>query len=145
MRPSLRQLASSLTISPLSNASVSLLPAIPLYRRLLRIHRTALPSEMRSLGDVYVKDEFRRCRSIENPIQIIGFLGQWKIYLDTLESQSNHGTQNQKIGRQLSEATLEKLSSEQIGQLFELLKATKEIWVNNDEDESQIVKSKKTS
>lgn len=29
------------------------------------------------------------------------------------------------------------LSSEQIGQLFELLKATKEIWVNDDEDGSK--------
>ncbi|KAH9819974.1 hypothetical protein DFH28DRAFT_885877 [Melampsora americana] len=137
MRPSISRLASSVTISPVSNTSVSILPPLLLYRRLLRAHRTSLPPEMRSLGDLYVKDEFRRCRSIDNPIHIIGFLGQWKIYLDTLASQSNGGNLGEKVGRQLSEEILEKLSSEQIGQLFELMKATKEIWVNPDEESSQ--------
>jgi hypothetical protein len=46
--------ASSIALSPSSNSSISLLPPLVLYRRLLRIHRD-LPIEMRSLGDVYVK------------------------------------------------------------------------------------------
>lgn len=137
MRPTICRLASSLTANPLSDASVSLLPPLLLYRRLLRVHRTSLPHEMRSLGDVYVKvrgsgsfsfaldvlqptlsthlilyyqDEFRRCRSIDNPIQIIGFLSQWKIYLDTLDAQSRQQTGTHRIGRQLSEGVLEKVS-----------------------------------
>lgn len=73
-----------------------------LYRRLLRAHRK-LPIEMRSLGDAYVKDgrlapfydlsvfaqclslqEFRRHQKVTNPVYIMGFLTQWKIYLDEL-------------------------------------------------------------
>ena len=46
--------ASTITSSPSSDSSISLLPPLVLYRRLLRAHR-ALPIEMRSLGDVYVK------------------------------------------------------------------------------------------
>jgi len=57
--------------------------------------------EMRSLGDGYVKDgmcfmydvpsvytlslkEFRRHREVTNPVHIMGFLTQWKMYLDEL-------------------------------------------------------------
>ncbi|OAW00008.1 hypothetical protein PTTG_25137 [Puccinia triticina 1-1 BBBD Race 1] len=128
MANSARRWASSITLTPSSHSSISLLPPLVLYRRLLRIHRS-LPIEMRSLGDVYVKDEFRRCRAIENPIQIIGFLSQWKAYLDNLQNQ------NGEMGKKLPEDLLEKLSPEQVGQLFELLKATKEIWVDVDQPE----------
>lgn len=41
---------------------------------------------MRSLGDVYVKDEFRRHRAVTNPLHIVGFLGEWKTYLDQIET-----------------------------------------------------------
>jgi hypothetical protein len=72
-----------------------------LYRRILRAHRF-LPAEMRSLGDDYVKSgnccktklvivqvvlissEFRRHRSATNHAHIMGFLTQWKVYLDQL-------------------------------------------------------------
>jgi hypothetical protein len=44
---------------------------------------------MRSLGDEYVKAEFRRTRSTENPLHIIGFLSEWKKYLDQLPGDPN--------------------------------------------------------
>lgn len=132
--------ASSINLKPSSDSSISLLPPLVLYRRLLRIHRI-LPVEMRSLGDTYVKDEFRRCRSIDNPIQIIGFLSQWKLYLDNLQdthqaSTNSNSDRSVKIGKKLPEDLLDKLSPEQVGQLFELLKATKEIWVDVDKKET---------
>jgi hypothetical protein len=49
-----RRSASSVTNAPLREAAAQLLPPIPLYRRILRVHR-ALPSEMRIIGDGYVK------------------------------------------------------------------------------------------
>ncbi|CAH7665774.1 hypothetical protein PPACK8108_LOCUS63 [Phakopsora pachyrhizi] len=119
--------------------SILVLPPLILYRRILRVHRNALPQEMRSLGDVYLKDEFRRCKSMENPIHIIGFLSQWKNYLDTIEQQTKESSKQSKreVGKKLSEDVLERLSSEQIGQLSELLKATKEIWIKlSDKKES---------
>ena len=54
----------------LKPAPLALLPPIPLYRRLLRAHRS-LDKQMRLLGDEYVKSEFRAHRNVENPIHIV--------------------------------------------------------------------------
>lgn len=50
---------------------MALLPPIPLYRRLLRAHRKFLPTEMRLLGDEYVKAEFRAHRNVDNPAHLV--------------------------------------------------------------------------
>ena len=101
---------------PLFNSSPSLLPPIPLYRRILRIHRV-LPPLHRSLGDDYVKSEFRRHKDIVNPVHIVGFLGQWQNYLEELEKQTAN---KDNWGKQISEDLLDKFSHEQIGQLYAL-------------------------
>jgi hypothetical protein len=54
-----------------------LLAPIPLYRQILRVHRN-LPPAMRSMGDDYVKSEFRRHKDTDNPVHIIGFISQWQ-------------------------------------------------------------------
>lgn len=54
--------------------AVALLPPVQLYRRLLRVHRKKLDPEMRILGDLYVKAEFRAHRETENPVHIVCFL-----------------------------------------------------------------------
>ncbi|KAJ3555052.1 hypothetical protein NM688_g2784 [Phlebia brevispora] len=130
LRATIIRLAESATIRPLTiqEASAALLPPIPLYRGILRAHRR-LPIEMRYLGDEYVKAgwysaarttsawtsrmrtntyvaEFHRHQKITNPVHIIGFLHEWKIYLDTLPS--NPGDEFK--GRKLDPALLEKVS-----------------------------------
>ncbi|KAJ1304900.1 hypothetical protein OPQ81_006034 [Rhizoctonia solani] len=130
MHASLRRLAQSVGTKPLNlrEASVTLLPPVPLFRRLLRVHRY-LPTEMRILGDDYVKAEFKRHQKIDNPVHIIGFLSQWKMYLDQIEQQANStGGFERFTGRRLDPTVFEKMSTEQIGQLYELMHATKEIW-----------------
>ncbi|KAK0476408.1 hypothetical protein IW261DRAFT_1491093 [Armillaria novae-zelandiae] len=126
MHSSVKRLAKSVGTRPLKlqEASASLLPPIVLYRRLLRAHRS-LPDGMRSLGDDYVKAEFHRHREVTNPLHIIGFLSQWKAYLDNLpvESKSEKFT-----GQKLDPQLIEKMSAEQLGQLYELKNATKEVW-----------------
>ncbi|CAG8671571.1 5499_t:CDS:1, partial [Scutellospora calospora] len=52
-------------------SSANLLPPLILYRQLLRAHRK-LPPSFRSLGDDYVKSEFKRHKNITNPIHIVG-------------------------------------------------------------------------
>ncbi|UZJ56416.1 hypothetical protein CBS101457_005736 [Exobasidium rhododendri] len=104
-------------------AAAALLPPLPLYRRILRSHNS-LPLEMKSLGDAYVKDEFRKHREVENPLQIVGFLTQWKVYLDGLEKQMGLAYR----GQQLDVQQFEKLSDEQLYQLHELMGVTKEIY-----------------
>ncbi|CAE6507914.1 unnamed protein product [Rhizoctonia solani] len=130
MHVSLRRLAQSVSTKPLNlrEASATLLPPIPLLRRLLRVHRS-LPTEMRILGDDYVKAEFKRHQKTDNPVHIIGFLSQWKMYLDQMEKQANSaGGYERFTGRRLDPTVFEKMSTEQIGQLYELMHTTKEIW-----------------
>ncbi|CAE6499577.1 unnamed protein product [Rhizoctonia solani] len=155
MHVSLRRLAQSVGTKPLNlrETSATLLPPTPyflvrLLRRLLRLHRS-LPTEMRILGDDYVKAEdveFRRHQKIDNPVHIIGFLSQWKMYLDQLEQQANSaGGFERFTGRRMDPTVFEKarkrthdqnrniehvyqMSTEQIGQLYELMHASKEIW-----------------
>jgi hypothetical protein len=92
------------------------------------------------MGDSYVKSEFRLTRGTDNPLHIIAFLSQWKIYLDELESSlqaqlgqvarkgKGKATEMTWSGRKLNVEAFEKMSGEQVGQLYELMHATKDVW-----------------
>ncbi|KAG8892528.1 acetate non-utilizing protein 9 [Tulasnella sp. 403] len=60
----------------------------------------------------------------------MGFLSQWKLYLDELESTSDVKTFR---GKPLDPTLLERMSAEQIGQLYELMHATKNVWKTPEE------------
>lgn len=79
MRASRRLLASATSARPggagLRPEPMALLPPIPLYRRLLRAHRSHLPQQMRLLGDEYVKAEFRAHRNVDNPAHLVSITG----------------------------------------------------------------------
>ncbi|KAL4940821.1 hypothetical protein BDV06DRAFT_13374 [Aspergillus oleicola] len=94
--------------------ALALLPPIPLYRRILRVHRRKLDPEMRILGDSYVKSEFRAHKSTENPLHIIGFLTEWQLYAQKLEGDAWKG-------EKLDKSKLDKMSDQQLGQLYELM------------------------
>ncbi|KAJ3994804.1 hypothetical protein F5050DRAFT_1574896 [Lentinula boryana] len=128
MRTSTVRLAVSLLTRSytLQEANAALLPPKPLFRHILRSHRNLSP-EMRSLGDDYVKAEFRRHRAVTNPIHIIGFLSEWKLYLEGLPAAKD-GDGERFSGQRLDTSLLEKMSSEQLGQLYELMQATKDVW-----------------
>jgi len=97
---------------------------------------------MRSIGDDYVKAEFRRHRAVTNPVHIIGFLSEWKIYLEALPASPDGGTFR---GKKLEPRVFEKMSDEQIGQLYELMHASKEIWKPIDPaNEGDVNKSEKS-
>lgn len=131
MRPTLRRLASPVITTFKVGSTppqIALLPAIPLYRRLLRIHRKKLEPEQRVFGDTYVKAEFRRHKDIDNPLHIVGFLTQWQQYGQTLEGDDWKG---QKLDQEL----LDKMSDQQIGQMYELMQAIQRRGVESaDED-----------
>ncbi|KAF9885459.1 acetate non-utilizing protein 9 [Aspergillus nanangensis] len=101
--------------SSLSEA-LALLPPLQLYRRVLRVHRKKLDPEMRILGDGYVKSEFRAHRNVDNPLHIIGFLTEWQLYAQKLEG-------NNWEGDKLDKSKMDKMSDQQIGQLYELMQA----------------------
>ncbi|KAJ5928855.1 hypothetical protein N7466_007811 [Penicillium verhagenii] len=100
--------------SSLSEA-LALLPPLQLYRRILRVHRKLDP-EMRVLGDSYVKKEFRAHKTAENPLHIIGFLTEWQLYAQKMEG-------DKWAGEKLDKSKLDKMSDQQLGQLFELMQA----------------------
>ncbi|BGP43817.1 hypothetical protein JCM10450v2_008015 [Rhodotorula kratochvilovae] len=155
-RASSRLLAAGIhALSPNATAELAteLLPPLPLYRRLLRVHRKVLPAELRLMGDDYIKAEFRRTRSTDNPLHIVGFLSEWKKYLDFHEAQiprsaadaaaaeAEEATRRERVdemsaakpGKALDPSILETLSADQIGQLYELFNATKEVYLSPEE------------
>ncbi|TKA75530.1 Succinate dehydrogenase assembly factor 3, mitochondrial [Friedmanniomyces simplex] len=97
----------------------ALLPPIPLYRRLLRSHRKYLTPELRVLGDEYVKSEFRAHRDTENPVHIVGFLSEWQRYAQMIEGDSWRG-------EKMDKGKVDKMSDEQIAQMYELMQAIRE-------------------
>lgn len=111
---------------PLRPAPMALLPPIPLYRRILRAHRHKLDPQMRLLGDEYVKAEFRAHRQVDNPIHIIGFLTEWQMYAQQLEGDAWRDAKMDK-------AKIDKMSDEQIAQLYELMQAIR----NQETDENK--------
>ncbi|SNX85476.1 related to ACN9 - protein of gluconeogenesis in mitochondrial intermembrane space [Melanopsichium pennsylvanicum] len=134
LRSSLRHLASasnqpippgSEITAPVRRTAATILPPIKLYRRLLRAHRK-LDADMRAIGDNYIKDEFQRHKGVDNPLQIVGFLSSWKMYLDQLEMQQ--GKPGGFRGERLDAQLLEKMSDEQIYQIHELMTATQEAY-----------------
>ncbi|XP_020640888.1 succinate dehydrogenase assembly factor 3, mitochondrial [Pogona vitticeps] len=99
-----------------------------LYRRILQLHR-ALPLELKALGDQYVKDEFRRHKTV-GPEEAQYFLQEWENYAETLYQQVSQNTQTStsqpSFGSHLPEDKLNALRDEQVGQLRELMdEATK--------------------
>lgn len=52
-----------------------------------------------------MRAEFRRHQKIDNPIHIIGFLSQWKLYLDELPDDPSREFK----GRKLDPALVEKV------------------------------------
>ncbi|OBR15437.1 Acetate non-utilizing protein [Colletotrichum higginsianum IMI 349063] len=119
--------------SGLRPAPMALLPPLPLYRRLFRAHRKHLPSEMRVLGDEYIKAEFRAHRNVDNPAHLtllsqIGFLTEWQLYAQKIEG-------DQWRGEKIDPVKVAKMSDEQIGQLYELMKAIRERRERGDAEE----------
>ncbi|XP_048367874.1 succinate dehydrogenase assembly factor 3, mitochondrial [Sphaerodactylus townsendi] len=99
-----------------------------LYRIILRLHR-ALPLELKTLGDQYVKDEFRRHKSVGSA-EAQCFLQEWENYATMLGQQTNQNEDSSpnkpRFGSHLPEEKLEALRDEQLGQLQELMQeATK--------------------
>ncbi|KAK5190113.1 hypothetical protein LTR47_010040 [Exophiala xenobiotica] len=139
MRPSYRALAAPAT-QPFRpgqrTQAFALLPPIPLYRRLLRIHRKKLSPEERIFGDTYLKAEFRRHRDIENPLHIVGFLTEWQNYGQQLEGE---GWKEQRI----DPALVDKMSDQQIGQMYELMQAIQKTGRDmvDEEEEGRILEA----
>jgi len=105
-----------------------------LYKAILRLHRS-LPKELKELGDVYVKDEFRRHIKSSNEAQNKLFLREWADYYSTLAKQA--GLTGHKpsttFGKPLPPEKLEEFENQQLYQLYELKQAAQPDFVSDDE------------
>ncbi|XP_053322255.1 succinate dehydrogenase assembly factor 3, mitochondrial [Spea bombifrons] len=111
----------------MSGAASHLYKVRALYKKILILHRL-LPLHLKALGDQYVKDEFRRHKSV-NSHEAKLFMEEWEAYATTLwkQAKEQRGTEGvHRYGAPLSEQKLNAFHEEQLGQLLELMQeATK--------------------
>ena len=94
-----------------------------LYRIILRLHEQ-LPIDLKTLGDLYVKSEFRLHKNCSSDI-VPQFMQQWTVYARNLHQQLD--SQSLDIGDNLSLENIDSLSEDQILQLIELMKETTKV------------------
>mmetsp|Transcript_7830 Transcript_7830/g.18034 ORF Transcript_7830/g.18034 Transcript_7830/m.18034 type:complete len:111 (+) Transcript_7830:110-442(+) len=97
-----------------------------LYRSVLRIHKRVLPQEMKELGDMYARSEFKAHKSAKIS-QVKQFVQQWKEYVYTLDIQAQKGA----FGKDLDATKLEKMNDEQRDQLKQLEEESRRIGSGN--------------
>lgn len=95
-----------------------------LYRVILRLHER-LPLDLKTLGDLYVKSEFRLHKNC-SPDIVPQFMQQWTLYARNLHQQldSQLSGHTLDVGDDLSLESIDFLSEDQVHQLIELMKET---------------------
>lgn len=73
-----------------------------------------------------MKSEFKLHRNTDNPLHIVGFLASWQDYLQMI-------SKGDWVEGSLTSDVLEKLSPEQVVQLYELMKETQQLRDGEDE------------
>jgi len=70
--------------------------ALSLYRSIIKYHARHLPTQMRSLGDAYVRSEFKAHKAVTNTEQLDQFFTAWNNYIIDMQSRTmiNHSTNN---------------------------------------------------
>ncbi|KAL0267663.1 UNVERIFIED_CONTAM: hypothetical protein PYX00_009866 [Menopon gallinae] len=97
-----------------------------LYKTILKLHK-GLPPTLKTIGDVYVRDEFKKHKSCK-PQEEAVFVEEWTKYAILLTQQLGvKGPINAKcIGRNLTRGQLDSMSDDQIQRLYEVMLATQE-------------------
>ncbi|KAN0003653.1 hypothetical protein ACTFIZ_009817 [Dictyostelium cf. discoideum] len=128
---------------------------LKLYRNILRCHKI-LQEPMRSMGDQYVKTEWKLHKKA-TPKQAIQFYEQWNIYCNILlkqrdsilkdnnnnnnnndndnDNDSNNNNNNNNfinIGQDLNEKQMKSLNKKQIEQLDKLKSETSTVYTPSD-------------
>jgi hypothetical protein len=122
------------TTTAMSKSNLIIRP-LPLYRRILRLHRTILSPEKRKLGDLYIKKEFRDHKNITNQGQIQAFLQAWNSYANDLEQQQQQSVS--KVGKDLDVQSLQAMSREQLAMLSKLEQEARSTGLRNRQQQQQ--------
>lgn len=94
---------------------MSRIRALSLYKRILRLHKQKLPDLYRSVGDKYVRQEFRAHQDVSEE-QEKQFMTQWEDYAAHLALEADLFG----IGRDLADKEVEEMTEDQKAQLQKL-------------------------
>lgn len=83
------------------------------------------------LGDEYIKSEFRAHKDSENPLHIMGFLTEWQMYAQQIEGDNWRGDKMDK-------AKIDKMSDQQLGQLYELMMSIRRQELGEDAEPPEV-------
>ena len=98
---------------------------VKLYRHILKLHRL-LPSEMKTLGDNYVKTEFQLHKKVQEPQILETFYFEWAKYAEKLFEQVSHDFKTNSVEKSLgAKLELKRLSEFNDDQLFNLMELRK--------------------
>lgn len=98
---------------------------INLYRHILKLHRL-LPSEMKTLGDSYVKTEFNLHKNVKDPKILETFYLEWAQYAEKLLQQVSHDFKTNSVEKSLgAKLELKRLSEFNDDQLYNLMELRK--------------------
>ncbi|KAK8829218.1 hypothetical protein WA577_004485 [Blastocystis sp. JDR] len=97
-----------------------------LYRRLLRVHEKKLPFEMRVLGNLFVKQEFKKTVNAK-PQFMNRFLYEWEAYYNDLAHDKH-------IGKDLTREEKDMLNDSQKEQFQSLEQEAKHLFDKEKKD-----------
>ena len=122
--------------SSAAKAREAVRPIMSLYREILRAHLKLLPPPMRSLGDAYARDEFRRhLEGNTTQTQWVEFGAEWSKYLNSITGGSVDGRSAAGgISGELDAETIAKLSPEQLMMLERLKEEATSFSLDDDGD-----------
>jgi hypothetical protein len=110
---------------------------VNLYRHILKLHRL-LPSEMKTLGDNYVKTEFNLHKKIKDPKFLETFHFEWAQYAEKLLEQVSHDFKMNSVEKSLgAKIELKRLSEFNDDQLYNLMELRKFALNENEKKTSE--------
>jgi hypothetical protein len=89
---------------------------VVLYRAILKAHSTKLPSDLKVLGNAYVRNEFKLHKKVESTKELQKFFTAWDYYLDEINKRTSI------FGKDLEKEEQSSLTEEQHEKLQELKK-----------------------
>ena len=96
--------------------------ALRLYRHIIKLHLRKMPEELRNLGDLYVKQEFRMHLDKATEDQMGKFIVAWEQYkaqLDRMDLSSRRKVRDSFMDPSLDNMIKDKLNAEQASTLTE--------------------------
>ena len=110
--------------------------ALNLYRSILKAHKKHLPTEMKQLGDAYVKSEFRLHKSVTETKILDQFYESWDEYLNHILKTSR--TKETKISTDVLSSSSPPSSTTSEESLVNVVNFGKDLPTNLDLSDEQI-------